>query len=77
MISRPGGCSYISRTVPNMSSSFHPLEKALLTKFIPGLDSPGELQRSLFSLPTCLVGIVAPDSLSSIEFSASLYVTAP
>ena len=50
--------------------------------------SPGEL---LFSLANCCsascnralptrfggIGIVAPDSLSSIEFSASMYVTAP
>ena len=45
---------YVSRTVPDTSSSFHKLEKALLTKFIPaltGLDSPGTLQRSLFALP--------------------------
>ena len=73
---------YISRAAPNMSSPFHSLEKALLTKFIPAVtsfDSPGELQRSLFALPIRLggLGIVAPDSLSSNEFSASLYVTAP
>ena len=52
------------------------------TKFIPaltGLDSPGTLQRSLFVLPTRFggLGIVAPDSLSPAEFSASLFVTAP
>jgi len=28
---------YVSCTVPDMSSSFHPLEKALITKFIPAL----------------------------------------
>ena len=67
---------YVSRTVPDTSSSFDKLEKALLTKFIPaliGLDSPGTLQRSLFALPTRFgsLGIVAPDSLSPAEFSAS------
>ena len=72
---------YVSRTALDTSSSFHKLEKALLTKFIPaltGLDSPGTLQRSLFALPTRFggLGIVAPDSLSPAEFSASLYVTA-
>ena len=37
------------------------------------------MQRSLFALPIRLggLGIVAPDSLSSNEFSASLYVTTP
>jgi len=73
---------YVSRTVPDMSSSFHPLEKALLTKFIPaliGLDSPGALQRLLFALPARLggLGIVARDSLAPLEFSASLFATAP
>jgi len=51
---------YASRTVPDMSSSFHPLEKALLTKFIPaltGLDSLGALQQSLFVLLTRLGGL--------------------
>jgi len=53
-----------------------------MTKFIPALtghDPPGALQHSLFSLPTRLGGlcIIAPDSLSSSEFSASLCVTAP
>jgi len=61
-----------------VSSSFHPLENALLTKFIPalaGLDSPGELQQSLFALPKRFagLGIIAPDYLPSAEFSASLY----
>ena len=73
---------YVTCTVPDTSSSFQSLEKALLTKFIPALtalDPPGALQRSLFALPTRFggLGIVAPDSLSSIEFSASMYVTAP
>lgn len=72
---------YVIRTVPD-TSYFQRLEKALLTKFIPaltGLDPPGTLQRSLFALPTRFggLGIVAPDSLPSVEFSASLYVTAP
>ena len=43
-----------------------------------GLDTPGELQCSLFALPTRFggLGIVAPNSLSSVEYSASLYITA-
>ena len=73
---------YVTRIVPDTSSSFQSLEKTLLTKFIPaltGLDPPGALQRSLFALPTRFggLGIVAPDSLSFIEFSASMYITAP
>ena len=73
---------YVSRTVPDTSSSFHKLDEALLTKFMPaltGMDSPGTLQHSHFALPIRLgsLGIVAPDSLSPAGFSASLYVTAP
>jgi len=51
-------------------------------KFIPtltGLDPPDALQHSLFALPTKFggLGIVAPNSLSLTEFSASMYVTEP
>ena len=69
--------------VPELLSSFHPLEKVLLAKFIPALtdlDYPGALQpSSLLALPTRLGGlsIVAPDFLAPLEFSASLFVTAP
>ena len=65
---------YATRTVPDTSSSFQPLEKEILTKFIPaltGLDPPGALQRSLFTLPMRFggLGIVATDSLSESEYS--------
>ena len=54
----------------------------ILTKLIPsltGLDPPGELQCSVFALPTRFggLGIVAPNTLSSVEYFASLYITAP
>jgi len=75
---------YVSLTIPDASSHFKQLEDVLLTKFIPaltGLDPPGELQRSLFALPTMHrfggLGIIAPNSLSSVEYSASLYIAVP
>jgi len=58
------------------------LETVLITKFIPaltGFDPPGELKRSLFALSPRFggLGIVTPHLLSSMEYSASLYITEP
>ena len=66
---------YATRTVPDTSSNFQPLEKEILTKFTPaltGLDPPGALQCSLFALPTRFGGL-GINSLSESEFSASIY----
>ena len=73
---------YVAHTVPGTSFCFLKLEEALTTKFIPALtghDPPATLQYSLFALSKRFgdLGIIAPGSLSSSEFSASLSATAP
>jgi len=69
---------YLLYTVLNTSSSFQPLERTLLTKFIPGLtglDPPAALQRSLFAFQQCLVVWVLLHLM--LYHRLSLYVTAP
>ena len=73
--------TYLSRTNSNKDHLLQPLED-IRSQLIPSWTSrapPSDLERELFALPVCLggLGIVNPAYHSSIEFQASISISAP
>ena len=72
----------MSRTTPNISQLFDPLEDAIRTIFIPSLTSrspPSDEVRALFSFPVQSggLGISNPVEMADVEFSSSRKVCDP
>ena len=74
--------TYLSRTIPNKDHLLQPLEDIIRSLLIPswtGRAPPSDLEREFFALPVRLggLGIVNPAYHSSIEFQASISISAP
>ena len=74
--------TFLARTVEGIGDLLQPLEDAIRQRFLPALtgrESPGELERELFALPTRLGGLGITDPTTSVgdHFQASKQVTAP
>jgi hypothetical protein len=73
--------SFVSRTIPDASVFFKPLEEAIRMKFIPSLLGRGvnDLERKLFSLPArhAGLGIFNPCESSEFSFKCSYELSAP
>ena len=68
-----GKYAYISRTVPNVSDLFLPMENALRHRFLPALTGRTgftDLERELFAIPARLggLGILNPSKTASHQF---------
>lgn len=77
-----GKWAYISRTVPNVSDIFLPVENALRHRFLPALKGRTgftNLERELFAPPTRLpsLGILNPSKTASHQCKCSQRVTVP
>ena len=74
--------SYLSRTQPNISDLFLPLENIIRTVFIPtitGRPPPNDTDRDMFALPARLggLGLCNPVKQCDMEFSASQAISGP
>ena len=74
--------SYLSRTLPNISNFFQPIENIIRSVFIPtvtGQPPPNDTYRDTFALPTRLggLGLCNPVRQSDLEFSASQSISGP
>ncbi len=74
--------SYLSRTLPDISIHFQPLENIIRTVFIPtvtGRLPPNDINRDMFALPARLggLGLCNPLGQCDLEFSASTTVSGP
>ena len=74
--------SHLSRTMPNMSRLFQPLENILRTVFIPtitGRPAPNDTDRDVLAVPTRLggLGLYNPAKQCDLQFSASLSISKP
>ena len=74
--------SYFQRTVPESSSCYEPLERAIRNKLIPtitGRSSCSDAERELYELPCRLggLGISNPVKTADEAFQDSIYITEP
>ncbi len=74
--------SYLSRTLPDISIHFQPLENIIRTVFIPtvtGRPPPNDINRDMFALPARLggLGLCNPLGQCDLEFSASTAISGP
>ena len=74
--------SFISRTTPDISELFAPLEETIRSMFIPSLTRkppPSDDLRSLFSIPARAggLGISNPTKMADLEYSSSRKVCDP
>ena len=69
--------TYLARTVPNISDVLSPVESAIPA--LTGQPLPGDLERELFALPTCLggLGLANPMEVGDDQYAASQKITAP
>jgi len=68
--------AFVSRTIPGVDHLFKPPEECIRHTFIPavtGHSLPGNIERDLLALPSCVggMGIINPIKMCSFEFSAS------